>query len=86
MRASNLTIEQARKLKDQIAERLRYLNRLVDRMTKLGFVPTDDLYAAALRAQAGMHELHVKAHYAGCKHGVAKIEEGGWPDKIIRRA
>jgi hypothetical protein len=39
MRSSQLTIEQARQLREQVAERLKYFNRLVERMTKLGFTP-----------------------------------------------
>jgi hypothetical protein len=35
MRRSELSIEQARRLKEQIAERLRYFNRLVERMCRL---------------------------------------------------
>jgi hypothetical protein len=86
MRSSQLTIEQARKLTEQVAPRLRYLNKLVERMTKLGFAPGDDLYDAALRAQAAVHELHVNAHYIGVQHGVEKAAEGGWPESAVRRA
>ena len=49
-------------------------------------MPTDDLYATALRAQEAVHELHVKAHYAGVEHGGGKREEGGWPESDVRRA
>ena len=86
MRSSQLTIEQARKLKEQLAAQLRYLNRLVERMTKRGFDPREDLYVAATRAQAAVHDLHVKAGYASCKHGVGKATDGGWPESVVRRA
>jgi hypothetical protein len=59
---------------------------LVERMQKLGFAPGDDLYDAAIRAQAAVHELHVNCHYAGCKHGVGKVAESGWPEHIVKRA
>jgi hypothetical protein len=45
-------------------------------MTKRGFDPRDDLYIAATRAQVAVHDLHVKAGYASCKHGVGKAAEG----------
>lgn len=86
VRTSQLTIEQARKLREQVAARLRYLNKLVERVTKLGFAPGDVLYDAAIRAQAAVHELHVKAHYAGIQHRVGKAAEGGWPESVVRRA
>jgi hypothetical protein len=69
-----------------ISRRLRYLNNLVERMQQLGFAPGDDLSDAALRAQAAVHELHVKAHYAGVSHGVGKAAEGGWPESVVKRA
>jgi hypothetical protein len=86
MRSRDLMPEQAEKLREQIANRLRYFNRLVERMTKRGFAPGDDLYDAAIRAKAAVHELQVKCHYAGSKHGVGKREEGGWPENVVRRA
>jgi hypothetical protein len=86
VRSSDLTPEQAEKLKNQIGQRLHFLNRLVDRMTRRGFEPTEDLYAAALRSRAALYELRIKAHYAGCKHGVGKREEVGWSESDVRRA
>jgi hypothetical protein len=86
LRSPQLATEQARKLREQVAARLRYLSRLVERMTKLGFAPGDDLYDAAIRAQAVVHELHVKSHYAGVQHGVGKAAEGGWPESVMKRA
>jgi hypothetical protein len=85
MRASRLSKAQAQRLKDQCAAKLRWFNRLVDRMTKMGWEPTGDLYQAALRAQAAVHELHVRSHYAGVRHGVAKEAED-WREDIARRA
>lgn len=85
MRASDLSTAQARRLKDQAAAKLRWFNRLVERMTKMGWDPCDDLYQAALRAQAAVHELHVRAHYAGVKHGVGK-EADGWSERVVKRA
>ena len=55
-----------------VAEVTAWQNRLLERMTQRGFVPSDPLYAATLRAQAGLQELHMAAHYASCKSGVGK--------------
>jgi hypothetical protein len=83
MRASDLSRTQTQRRKDQCAAKLRWFNRLVDRMTKMGWEPTDDLDQAALRAQ--VHELHVRSHYAGVRHGVAK-EADDCPEDIATRA
>jgi hypothetical protein len=49
---------------------LRYLNRLCERMMRLGFPPDDPLQVAAVKARAAMQDLHTAAHYATCRHGV----------------
>lgn len=72
MTRNDLKPEQARRLRLTVARDLRYLSRLCQRMTRLGFPPDDRLYVAADRARAFMQDLHVAAHYAGCKHGVGR--------------
>jgi hypothetical protein len=71
---ARLTREQARALQAHVAPRLRWTNRLVERMTALGFTPADPVYAAALRARDALMELHVAAHYASMEHGVGRGE------------
>jgi hypothetical protein len=72
MRSADITTEQSQRLMKQIATHLRYLNRIVERMNRRGFSPTDELYQSAKRSRAALQDLHVAAHYAGCKSGVAK--------------
>lgn len=62
----------AERLRGQIARHLRYLNRLCERMNRLGFPPDDPLYVAAERARTAIQGLHVAAHYASCEHGVGE--------------
>jgi hypothetical protein len=75
MKPARLSIEQARRLRERVAARLRFLNRLVERMNAIGFVPGDPLMTAALNARDAVQKLHVEAHYASCKSGVGRGEE-----------
>lgn len=68
----DLTPEQALKLMAIVREQLRFLNRLCDRMTRLGFSPTDPLWNTAIEARNAMQNLHVASHYAACKSGVGR--------------
>jgi hypothetical protein len=70
--SEDLTPFQATELRKQVAGHLRYFNRLTDRMTRLGFDPSDPLYQAALKARDSLQEVHVAAHYASCTSGVGK--------------
>ncbi|HEY8751211.1 MAG TPA: hypothetical protein VIM11_24720 [Tepidisphaeraceae bacterium] len=72
MKPRHLTIDQAQRLRDLVAKRLRFFGRLVDRMNAVGFVPDDPLMHAAICARDAVHKLHVEAHYAGCKSGVGR--------------
>jgi hypothetical protein len=67
-----ITTDQANRLREQVARKLRFLNRLVDRMTRLKFPPADPLYRAALNARHALQGLHVEAHYASCTSGVGR--------------
>ena len=51
---------------------VRYLNRLCERMIRLGFPVNDPLQVAAVKARAAMQDLLTATHYASCKHGVAR--------------
>ena len=72
MTSAELRSDQAGRLRLVIARELRYLNRLCERMTRLGFPPDDPLFVAALRARDALQDLHVVTHYAECKHGVGR--------------
>ena len=39
-------------------------------MNRIGFIPDDELMAAAIKARDAVHALHVKVHYAACDGGV----------------
>lgn len=75
MTGTDLTAKQAQRLRLAIARRLQYLNHLCGRMQRLGFVPDDPLFIAGERARMAMQDLHVAAHYAGCKHGVGRTSD-----------
>jgi hypothetical protein len=66
MTSNDLNSEQAERLRQDVARMLRYLNRLVDRMSRLGFPIEDPVYVAATGARAAMQDLHTAAHYATC--------------------
>lgn len=72
MNSADLRPDQAERLRLDVARSLRYLNRLCERMTRLGFPPNDPLFIAGEQARAAMQGLHMAAHYAGCKHGVGR--------------
>jgi hypothetical protein len=74
--SSDLKPEQIEALQAIVARQLRFLNRLCQRFDHLGFVPTDAVVGAALRARDAMQELHVRCHYATCRHGVGKDPAG----------
>jgi len=69
---ANLTTAQAEALRVLIGKHLRFLNRLIDRMTRVGIAPTDELFISALRARDALQHLHVACHYASCRGGVGK--------------
>jgi hypothetical protein len=72
MNSDDLKTHQAERLRIDIARMLRYLNRLMERMTRLGFPVNDPLYIAAGRARDAMQDLHTAAHYVTCSHGVGR--------------
>src|ERR1700683_541084 len=73
--SDDLTSDQALKLREQIAVRLRWLTKLQARMQRMGFPPTDKLTIAVSAVRNTMQDLHTAAHYASCKHGVGKPGE-----------
>jgi len=72
VRSSNLKPAQVQQLEACVGRQLAYLNRLLERMDRLGWEPSDPMYVAALQARNGVHALHVAALYAGIGHGVGK--------------
>jgi hypothetical protein len=72
MTSTDLHPAQAQKLTATVARQLQFLNRLCDRMTELGFPTDDPLWRAASQARNAVQDLHVAAHYAGCRGGVGR--------------
>ena len=70
MTSGDLKPHQSEKLRTDVAKMLRYLNRLVERMTRLGFPVNDPLNIAGASARNAMQDLHTAAHYATVPHGV----------------
>jgi hypothetical protein len=72
VQSSDLSPKQAEALRVRVARQLRFLNRLCERMTRLGFPPAGELFTAALRARDAVQSLHVACHYASRKSGVGR--------------
>ena len=45
---------------------LGYLNRLIERMNRVGFLPDDPLMKLATEARDKVHSLWVDLHYRSC--------------------
>jgi len=69
--SSDLSREQLDKLTAQVFRQLRYLNRLCERMNRVGWSSTDPVYREAYRARDAMQGLRMAVHYAGC-NGVGR--------------
>ena len=76
MTSDQLTAAQAERLKRQVAARLRWLNKLCDRMHRLHFSTDDRLVLAARQARDRMKDLFMACHYATCERGVGRDEKG----------
>jgi hypothetical protein len=70
--SADLSKEQIHRLKAQATRHLRYFNRLVDRMTRVGFPPSDSLWIGAVQARNALHALSVELHYLTCDSGVGR--------------
>jgi|tagenome__1003787_1003787.scaffolds.fasta_scaffold17817887_2 hypothetical protein len=66
MRGDDLTREQAGAVKNKLRPMLGYLGRLKRRMVQRGFLSGDPLLAAVVRAEDGVHALHIQLHYLSC--------------------
>ena len=65
MKASDLTTEQAKAIKDRIAPMLAYLHRLKARMDERDFLPNDPLYILVANARESLHSLSVELSCSG---------------------
>ena len=69
MDSIDLTPVRITAVRESIERQLRYLNRLLERMTRRGFPGNDPLCLAALRVQAETQGLFVALHYTSCARG-----------------
>lgn len=72
MDSSDLTSEQAERIRTSVARNLRYLNSLCSRMQKLGFPVDDPMVKTAQRARDATQDLHTAAHHAAVETGIGK--------------
>jgi hypothetical protein len=70
MNADDLTPEQVQRLDDAIRRQLGYLTRLVQRMERRGWEPSDRVFRATVDAQRARYKLSVHLHYAAVRDGV----------------
>jgi hypothetical protein len=66
----NLSRENANWLRDHVAPMLRCLGGVRRQLERRGFVRDHPLLRAVNAAWAGLHWLHMEAHYESCKGGV----------------
>lgn len=71
MPSNPLSEPEADALRRQVAERLRWAARVVERLKARGYGPDDLLYRTAEEARAHLQDLHVAAHYESIPPGQA---------------
>ena len=72
MDSSDITPEQAERLKAIVGRQLRFLNRMVSSMQQRQFPVDDPVWVAGIAARNAAQDLFVACHYAGCKSGVGR--------------
>jgi hypothetical protein len=75
MDSSQITTEQAEKIKDAIGPAFGYLSRPVQRIERRGFPPDDKLFQLASAAYDRMHHLWGDLHYRSCRSGVGRARK-----------
>ena len=70
MDSTDITPEQAERLKSIVGRQLRFLNRMIGRMQQRQFPVDDPIWLASIAARNASQDLFVACHYAGCKSGV----------------
>ena len=74
MTSEDITPLQAARVYENLGPPQRYLNRLVERLTRLGFVPDDPWFDAALKARDAVQSMRVTAFYSSQTSGVGTPE------------
>ena len=70
--SEDLTIDQAKAIRQSLQGSLSFLNRLQRRMEKAGFPAYDPLFLRVQKAYDAMHALCVDLHYRSRSSGVGK--------------
>jgi len=70
--STDLTPEQAERLKAIVGRQLRFLNRMVGRMQQRQFPVDDPIWVASIAARNAAQDLFMACHYAGCTGGVGR--------------
>lgn len=69
MNSRDLKKWQLEKMRDDLGPAMRYLNRMIKRMSKVGFPGNDRLYLEAMEARDALVKLTMSMHYLGCDPG-----------------
>lgn len=72
MTSRQIKPEHALVVQRAVGRHLAYAARLRRRLELLRLPPDDTLVVAVTRAYHALHELHVRLHYLGCRHGVGE--------------
>ncbi len=72
MDSEDLTTKQAERMRTALFRLNNYLSRLVNRMERTGFPPTDPLYQRTKAAYDAVCSLCMDLHYRSCRSGVAR--------------
>ena len=75
MERKHLTSEQAATVIKAIGPTMIYLHNLTERMLRAGFVPSDDVLAAAFKAKDALQSMRMSFHYAGVEMGLGEPAE-----------
>jgi hypothetical protein len=74
MNNRDLTREQLQAVHTIAGRWLKFLGKMLRRMEKLGFSPTDELYRETTTAYDAIHRFRVTLHYLSCESGVGRPE------------
>jgi len=72
MQSDDLTVEQAKQMHASLFRLANYLSRVVKRMERTGFPPSDPLYQSTKKAYDAVCSLCMDLHYLSCKSGVGR--------------
>jgi hypothetical protein len=70
--SNDLNHRQLERLAAIVGRQLRFYNRLIERMERIGFPGNDPLYVEAIQTRNGIYRFSVKLHYASCDGGLKR--------------